>query len=310
MEHRPTDQDGQRENDGEKRVAVHCFFSRHRVVAVASEGVAAQEPSQAEVSTPSHSVFFDCFHSVLRARWHISATRTHPRRNHLLVSTDRVHRYPPCPASSSHLFHRFMSRSETSISLSIPQISAVESFLTPRRAITTTSAGRPKDPRLYRNHSRTARLTRFRPTALSTRRLTVTPRRVLSTPEPRLDGAMRITNGHDTTRSPTRETRWKSRRLKSRSTRPKRPVRGHTATLTDSQLRGVFAPFPAAASKSHDHYVNSFEPEIHDSVSDEFDWADTFASSRRFPFIALAPDSDGARWENRYRNPSSTHHPP
>ena len=39
MIHRPADQDGERENDGEEGVAVQCFVSRHRVVAAAAEWV-------------------------------------------------------------------------------------------------------------------------------------------------------------------------------------------------------------------------------------------------------------------------------
>ncbi len=184
-------------------------------------------------------------------------TRSHQPKSELLsfsslaMARDCARRTPPsCHGVVLCVLARASVRSSAEIKA---PLSVIWEHL--RRAITTRSQASGKESRRRRNHSRTARLIRFRSTALPTRRLALIPIRLGS---PGVTGSIRNTNSPDATRRPLRETRSNSLESRRRSARPRRPVRPSTTISTPRWWPGACAPWHAGALELRDRSESSY----------------------------------------------------
>src|SRR5205814_8704515 len=71
-------------------VRLGIFRSDYRVVSALYQRMTTQKTPHRHQASTKHSVNLNCFHGVLRATRHVTARRTQPWRDGLLISAEQV----------------------------------------------------------------------------------------------------------------------------------------------------------------------------------------------------------------------------
>jgi hypothetical protein len=204
--------------------------------------MAAEQPAQRQPAAARYAVAPDGCDRVPGAARLVAARGAQHRRERELVDANHSRGQPLGTPSHrggcAHFQHPPLSASRSNAAVN----SGDRSSPAAGRALTTKSMRSRISPRVVRNHSRTARLTRFRTTAFPTLRLTLIPRR-----RPLAPSATQRIKAVDAARLPHCRTCRYSLGKRIRSARPKRPVARLTATWTASLLRGASGPLSGGA---------------------------------------------------------------